>query len=262
MTAKKKAEFKKIMVFEDKKLFEDFQYQLKQYKPLLENLKKHYQLLEMGPFSNKVFKDLVNGGMVEFTKVYEAFIDKELDNGGTTSNRSLRNRIKNGFEKDLIPLSNTLDELNRFEPRYGKFRDARHRLDVKYISYNDKLMVFWINREDSETLMEERCRTYIESEQEKLAYDSLEKVRKAYLEFMRNAKPFRGVGRFDMGELRYLIPMGEDSEEPKINVPQFKQFVNNGKIFAGFDMTISSRKAKDGVKSAPSTQSIIEESLL
>ncbi|MHA7829454.1 MAG: hypothetical protein ACX93O_00040 [Flagellimonas sp.] len=261
--AKKKAEFKRILIHEDKKLFDDFQRQFKQYKPLLENLKKHYQLLEMGPFTNKVFKNLLEGGMVEFTKVYEAFIDKELDNGSTTSNRSLRNRIKNGFENDLLPLSNTLDTLKRFEPRYGKYRDVRSRLDLKHISYNDKLMAFWISREDSETLKEKRCRTYIESVQEQRAYDSLEKVRKAYLEFMENAKPFRGVERFDMGELRYLIPMGVNSDKaPQINTLQFKQFVNNGKIFAGFDMTMASTKAKQGIKSPSSTQSIIEESLL
>lgn len=262
MAAKKKAEFKRILIHEDKKLLENFQKQCKQFKPLLENLKTNYERLEMGTFSNKVFKDLLKGGIVQFKKVYETFIDKELDNGGTTSNRSLRNRIKHGFEADLVPLSNSFDRLNAFEPHYGKYRDVSARLDLKHISYNDRLMIFWINREDSETLLEERCRTYLENEQEKLVYDSLEKVRKAYIEFMENAKPFRSVGRFDIGELRFLVAMGEDSEDPQINTAQFKQFVNNGKIFAGFDLTKSSGNAKEGVKSMPSSQSIIEESLL
>ncbi|WP_318310433.1 hypothetical protein [Flagellimonas crocea] len=262
MAAKKKADFKPILIHEDIKLFRDFQKQMAQYKPLLENLKTEYDKLEMGPFSNKVFKGLLKAGIVEFTKTYEAFIDKELDRGGTTSHQSIRKRIKRGLENDLSGLSSSLDKLKRFEPRYGKYRSVSDRLDIKYISYNDRLMIFWINREDSETLLEERCRTYLENEQEKKAYDSLEKVRKAYMEFMENAKPFRGVGRFDIGELRFLVPMGEDSKDPQINTLQFKQFVNNGKIFAGFDLTTGSRNAKDGVKSILSSQSIIEESLL
>ncbi|WP_437396640.1 hypothetical protein [Flagellimonas lutimaris] len=263
MAAKKKAEFKRVLIHEDKKLFEDFQKQFKQYKPLLENLKTEYEKLEMGPFSNKTFKDLLKGGIVQFKKVYEAFIDKELDKGGTTSLQSVRKRLKRGLENNLSGLSSSLDKLKRFEPRYSKYRGVSDRLDIKYISYNDKLMVFWINREDSETLKEDRCRTYIESEQEKLAYDSLEKVRKAYLEFMENAKPFRGVGSFDMGELKYLIPMGVNSDKnPQINTIQFKQFVNNGKIFAGFDMTMASRKAKDGIQSAPKSNSLHSSDVL
>ena len=126
--AVKKSQFKKILIHEDKTLLEHFNRQLKQYMPMLKDLKKHYQLLEMGPFSNKVFKDLLKGGMVQFVKTYEAFIEKELDKSETTKNRVLRNRIKDGIDRELIPLSNSLDKLKRFEPRYSKYDGARYVL--------------------------------------------------------------------------------------------------------------------------------------
>lgn len=258
--AVKKSQFKKILIHEDKTLFEGFNKQLKEYMPMLKDLKKRYQLLEMGPFSNKVFKDLLKGGMVQFVKTYEAFIEKELDKSETTKNRVLRNRIKDGIDRELIPLSNSLDKLKRFEPRYSKYDGARSRLDLRHISYNDRLMVFWISNEDSERLKEEHCRTYIESEQEKKVYDSLEKVRKAYLEFKSNAEPFRGHWQYDAGELGYLLPMNDG--EPQISTMQFKTLINNGRVFKGFGYTMASTKAKQGVKSPSSSHSITVDNLL
>lgn len=52
----------RILIHENKNLLSEIKTDLKQYLPLLEKVKKSYEGLQLGNFTNDILKEIVNNG--------------------------------------------------------------------------------------------------------------------------------------------------------------------------------------------------------
>ncbi len=171
---------KKILIHTDGKLFGEVQRDLNLFIPSLEKMKKTYEALEMGSFTNEVMTDLKKHGENSIETKFYQNITSQLDRAGIKL-KLVRQNMINGSQTTLNEFKNALEEARNVEaPQY--VTNQRPVLHFQQISYNDDNKVFEIDEETKENILETLCRVYLTNETEKNIYDSLQNFVKAQQE--------------------------------------------------------------------------------
>lgn len=164
----------RILIAQDNKLLNDICSDLKDFKPKLEELKTRYELLEIGPFTAKVYGEIVYSGTAGIAKTFRASIESDIEKMGV-SKTIIKDNIVAGSEALLDQFLTYVKELKSFKPvTYSR----QKQLTLKYISFNEKGFV--ISVDNKHDILESECRIYLETEEEHLVYEDLTNFIKAF----------------------------------------------------------------------------------
>lgn len=197
---------------------------LVQFKPTLADLKRAYEALEVGPFSNEIFKKLILTGTTDTIAFYVTTLNDQLNKLGITSS-TMRSNAISGYDHIIEGLNMAVTAAKAFKPTiYGH----RAILSMKFISFTDR---FIITDEDFEAILEAFARTYI-SEEEKPFLELAQELTASYnklLTFLDEQgvnSPFRlnhlqfilsidsnGTAIIDAGKLKGLFTYKQRAKE-------------------------------------------------
>ena len=138
----------KIILYEDKNLLDEISSDLKQFNPLLEKVKANYEALELGDFTNNIFKEIALKGVGKIESDFTENLEKQIDKLEVI-NSILRENLSNGCRPIFQKFANSVVALRRFKPdTYSRITP----LKLKFISYeNDE---FFLSEKDKEEILE------------------------------------------------------------------------------------------------------------
>lgn len=178
----------KKLLKEDIQKFAEISSDLKQFIPHLNELKSSYEALEIGTFTNTVFKEIVLSGPTKSIEAYVKSLTDQLDKIGIKNSIIRENAIKN-HEHVIERFKKALFDAKKFAPE--TYSANRPKLSLKFISVNDKTGFFHISSHDKEMILESYCRIYLDSKQEVKDFEVIERLRDTfneYLEIVKSAK--------------------------------------------------------------------------
>lgn len=175
----------KKLLKEDIHKFAEIASDLKQFIPHLNELKSSYEALEIGTFTNTVFKEIVLSGPTKSIETYVKSLTDQLDKIGITNSTIRENAIKN-HEYVIERFKKALSDAKKFIPE--TYSANRPKLSLKYISVNDKTGYFHISSHDKEMILESYCRIYLDREQEVKNFEKIESLRDCFNEYLEIAK--------------------------------------------------------------------------
>lgn len=170
---------KRILIKEDLHLFRQIATDIKQFMPVLNELKSSFEGLEIGAFTNEIFKETVLLGPKKYIEIYVKNLNNQLDKLGITSSVIRQNAIKD-HENVIERFKKAVDDAKRFYPEI--YSANRPKLTIKFISYEKGLFV--ISKEDKEMILENYCRIYLETEEEIKLYEVSQKLANAFNEYL------------------------------------------------------------------------------
>lgn len=195
---------KRILINENRNLFNKISSDLKEFQPLLNELKVCYEALEISSFTNDVFKKLVLVGTNEFKEKYIEKLNSELDKAQITSSLIRKNAIES-YKEVIIKLDKALQETKSFRPVIYA-NESRPRLTLNFITFENG---FLISKYDKEDILETYCRIYLDNEDEIKNLNSIKKLQESFNEYIQivqeanvpNFNPFLSMGHvFDLDE--------------------------------------------------------------
>lgn len=170
---------KRILIKEDLHLFRQIATDLKQFMPVLNEIKASFEALEIGAFTNEIFKETVLLGPKKHMEIYVKNLNNQLDKLGITSSVIRQNAIKD-HENVIERFKKAVEDAKRFYPEI--YTANRPKLTIKFISYEKGLFV--ISKEDKEMILETFCRIYIDNEEEEKLLEVVEKLKEAFNEYL------------------------------------------------------------------------------
>lgn len=170
---------KRILIKEDLHLFRQIATDLKQFIPVLNEIKASFEGLEIGAFTNEIFKETVLLGPKKYIEIYVKNLNNQLDKLGITSSVIRQNAIKD-HENVIERFKKAVDDAKRFYPEI--YTANRPKLTIKFISYEKGLFV--ISKEDKEMILEDFCRIYIDNEEESKLLEVVERLKEAFNEYL------------------------------------------------------------------------------
>ena len=169
----------RILIKEDLHLFRQIATDLKQFMPVLNEIKASFEALEIGAFTNEIFKETVLLGPKKHMEIYVKNLNNQLDKLGITSSVIRQNAIKD-HENVIERFKKAVEDAKRFYPEI--YTANRPKLTIKFISYEKGLFV--ISKEDKEMILETFCRIYIDNEEEEKLLEVVEKLKEAFNEYL------------------------------------------------------------------------------
>jgi hypothetical protein len=174
---------KRRLVFEDKELLSKILGDLRFFTPSLDALKTAYEGLEIGEFTNEIFKELVNEGTSTVFARHSKSLNDQLDKTGVV-NTKLREIVLQGTDGPKVTLRDALTELRSVTPKIPEspvFRTRTELLTLSFISFDGNSFI--VSDEDKERLTETYCRDYLNDDRTQLLYAELEVMRDALSKF-------------------------------------------------------------------------------
>ena len=170
---------KKILIKEDVNLYREIAKDLKQFIPVLNELKASYEALEIGTLNNDVFKQIILLGPTNHTELYIKNLNAQLEKIGITSSIVRENAIKN-HEYIIERFKKAVNDAKKFYPEI--YTANRPKLVLKFISFQGGL--FQISKEDKEMILESYCRIYLETEEEIKLFQVSQNLAEAFNEYL------------------------------------------------------------------------------
>ena len=182
---------KRILIKEDLHLFRQITTDLKQFMPVLNELKSSFEDLQIGAFTNETFKQIILLGHTKHIDIYVKNLNNQLDKAGITIQIIRQNAIKD-HEVVIERFKKAVNDAKRFYPEI--YSVSRPKLVLKFISYQDG--VFVISKEDKEMILETFCRIYLDDNQEIEILETAKELQKnfnKYLDILNSS----GINVFD-----------------------------------------------------------------
>ena len=170
---------KRILIKEDQERFKEIAKDLKQFMPVLNEIKASFEALEIGEFTNETFKQIILLGHTKHIDIYVKNLNNQLDKAGITIQIIRQNAIKD-HEVVIERFKKAVNDAKRFYPEI--YSANRPKLVLKFISYQDG--VFVISKEDKEMILESFCRTYLETEEEIKFYEIVENLKESFNKYL------------------------------------------------------------------------------
>lgn len=170
---------KRILIKEDQERFKEIAKDLKQFMPVLNEIKASFEALEIGEFTNEDFKKIVLLGPKKYIEIYVKNLNNQLDKLGITISVIRQNAIKD-HENVIERFKKAVDDAKRFYPEI--YSANRPKLTIKFISYEKGLFV--ISKEDKEMILETFCRIYLDNDQEIEILETVKKLQEVFNQYM------------------------------------------------------------------------------
>lgn len=168
----------RILIKEDQERFVEISKDLKQFMPVLKEIKASFEALEIGEFTNDTFKQIILLGASKQIESYIKYLNNQLDKQGVTSSIIRQNAIKD-HESVIERFKKSVDNAKRFQPQI--YSSNRPKLSLKFISYENG---FCISEEDKEMILESCCRIYLETEEEIKLFQVSQNLAEAFNEYL------------------------------------------------------------------------------
>jgi len=187
---------KRILIDENVEKFKEIAKDLKQFMPVLNEIKVSFEALEIGEFTNEDFKKIVLLGPKNYMEIYIKNLNNQLDKLGITSSVIRQNAIKD-HESVIERFKKAVDDAKRFQPEI--YTANRPKLTLKFISFQGGLFI--ISKEDKEMILEAFCRTYLENEEEIKLYEVSQKLANAFNEYLEifNTTGIQSINKHSAG---------------------------------------------------------------
>ncbi len=217
---KKASEFKRELYFEDTVKFQKITVQLVQFNLELEKLKTSYEDIKIGDFTNSIFKELISDGINGTELKFSKYLENELSKIKSLPDFMKDDMIERYLDK-LDPLKSALAMVKSFRPAVP-YTPGVPQLSVEYISYANFSPVFFISDGDEERILEKYCRIYLETKEEKRAYEALSNLCESYKKFLIETDGIRGINYRGLHTLKNFI---DDTDSPEIIFTNFKSLL-------------------------------------
>ena len=227
---------KRILINENRNLFNKISNDLKEFQPLLNELKACYEALEISSFSNDVFKKLVLVGTAEFEEKYIKKLNNELDKANISSSL-IRKKAIEGYKEVIVKLDKALNEVKSFRPVIYA-NESRPRLTLNFITFDNG---FLISKYDKEDILETYCRIYLDNENEIKNLKSAKKLQEAFNEYIQivqeagvpNFNPFLSKGHvFALDDTGKAVINNEGIKKLSTYQKRRENYEKNKKVFA------------------------------
>jgi len=207
---------KRLLINEDKNLLKAICKDLNQFTPKLKTLKKNYDALQIGKFTNEIFKELINKGSYEIAIKYRQTLEDQLDTLHVVSTVMRKNLLDKHdiFVKDF---KEALLGVTSFYPRRFS-RDNSPTLELIYISYVDNFFV--ISKQDVEKITERFCRTYLVTDTEVKAWNTINNLNEAYSDLK---DILSGIGYDSFRGFESMNQFITDSRNPVVKPIEIKE---------------------------------------
>ena len=197
----------RILIEEDFDKFKEIANDLKQFMPVLNEIKESFEGLEIGAFTNEVLKESFLLGPKKYIDIYIENLNNQLDKWGAIS--VIRQNAIAGSEKLTERFQKAVDNAKRFYPEI--YSANRPKLPLKFISFEDGRFV--ISREDKEMILENYCRIYLETPEEIMLYEASKKLSEAFNEYLEifNSTGIPSINKHYSGS--HVLKYDEDTKK-------------------------------------------------
>lgn len=197
----------RILIEEDFNKFKEIANDLKQFMPVLNEIKESFEGLEIGAFTNEVLKESFLLGPKKYIEIYIENLNNQLDKWGAIS--VIRQNAIAGSEKLTERFQKAVDNAKRFYPEI--YSANRPKLPLKFISFEDGRFV--ISREDKEMILENYCRIYLETPEEIMLYETSKKLSEAFNEYLEifNSTGIPSINKHYSGS--HVLKYDEDTKK-------------------------------------------------
>ena len=215
---------KRILIHEDKNLLSEISTDLRQYLPLLQQVKKSYEKLQLGDFNDDIFKEIIKSGTAKIEKLFNESLNDQIEKAGI-SNTIVKSNLLKGSEQLYFSFLENTRELKRFKPEtYSR----RNFLKLNVISYLNGS--FTLTDENKEQILENECRTYLENEKDFELYENLKKFIEAFNTVNENLKELEYRFSYEKGKgvtaIGNTFLMTNENDEYSINPGSIKFATN------------------------------------
>lgn len=184
----------RILIHEDKNLLSEISTDLRQYLPLLQQVKKSYEKLQLGDFNDDIFKEIVNSGTGQIEKLFNESLNDQIEKSGISNTILTSNILKDSEQLYFSFLENT-KELKRFKPEtYSR----RNFLKLNVISYLNGSFI--LSDENKAQIIENESRIYLENEKEKEFFENLKNLIEAYDKVNENLEQLQFRFSYNQGK--------------------------------------------------------------
>lgn len=214
----------RILIQENKNLLFEISSDLKQYLPHLDKVKKSYENLQLGNFSNEILKEIIKSGTAKIEKLFNESLNDQIEKAGI-SNTIVKSNLLKGSEQLYFSFLENTRELKRFKPEtYSR----RNFLKLNVISYLNGS--FTLTDENKEQILENECRTYLENEKDFELYENLKKFIEAFNTVNENLKELEYRFSYEKGKgvtaIENTFLMTNENDEYSINPGSIKFATN------------------------------------
>ena len=201
----------RILIEEDFDKFKEIANDLKQFMPVLNEIKESFEGLEIGAFTNEVLKESFLLGPKKYIDIYIENLNNQLDKWGAIS--VIRQNAIAGSEKLTERFQKAVDNAKRFYPEI--YSANRPKLPLKFISFEDGRFV--ISREDKEMILENYCRIYLETPEEIMLYETSKKLSEVFNEYLEifNSTGIPSINKHYAGS--HVLKYDEDTKKMILN---------------------------------------------
>lgn len=201
----------RILIEEDFNKFKEIANDLKQFMPVLNEIKESFEGLEIGAFTNEVLKESFLLGPKKYIDIYIENLNNQLDKWGAIS--VIRQNAIAGSEKLTERFQKAVDNAKRFYPEI--YSANRPKLPLKFISFEDGRFV--ISREDKEMILENYCRIYLETPEEIMLYETSKKLSEVFNEYLEifNSTGIPSINKHYAGS--HVLKYDEDTKKMILN---------------------------------------------
>lgn len=171
---------KRVLLEQNEDTFNGVLTDLQQYKPVLNLVKQTYEKLEIGSFDNSVLKEITQKGVPAIDKKYFEKCEDDFAKLNI-SNLTIKENILKGVNDLFNEFLSAAEKLRKFRPEtYSR----NQGLKPTEISFENG--VYFISDEDKESIYENGCRIYAETQDELNLIKSLEQLQLSFETVLKN----------------------------------------------------------------------------
>ena len=173
----------RTLIHEDKTVSKTMWKDLVRIRPALEKLEQAYAELEIGPFSNEIFHEILTKGTSSIKKRFISSTEEDIKKTGVTKSH-IKKSLMNGAEEEFQKFQRQVDAVKEFNhPRSQSDNIPVLKLaDITYYDYG----AFEISPEDDEKILEHYCRIYLEGPEEHETYKKVQDFLSAFEDLKTN----------------------------------------------------------------------------
>lgn len=197
----------RILIKEDIYLFREIAKDLKQFMPVLNELKASFEDLQIGAFTNQAFKQIILLGPTKHMEIYVKNLNNQLDEAGIKIHIIRQNAIKD-HESIVERFKKAVNNAKSFYP--DTYAVSRPKLVLKFISHENGLFV--ISKEDKEMILETFCRIYLDDDQEIEILETTKVLQESFNKYLDILKS-SGINVFDKFlSLNHVLLINEEGK--------------------------------------------------
>ncbi|MEW5677052.1 hypothetical protein ABGT15_12125 [Flavobacterium enshiense] len=207
---------------EDIQLFNEISSDLKEMKPMLQNLKSAYEALNIGAFTNRELKDLTASVSIILAKnKFLKELNGQLDDMNVKSN-IIREKMILDHMHLIEELEQAIAALKSFVPKDIKQRISERQVHLKAKNVSFENGTFTISDDDKENILETYCRFYLTSLEEQEFFDKVQNYVKAYADLKNHMIDNFYADNTNLRDLNVFIEIESDQHSSSFKPSEIK----------------------------------------